>query len=202
MLDNNTALILIGFQNDYFADDGILNGVFEERNMVKEVIDNTCNFIEKVKDSELTIIETPIQFTDGYQEIENPIGILKIIKDNGAFKQDSYGSATIDKIKQLSVNIESLPGKRGLNCFSNTYLHKYLQDNNIKNLIVAGAVTSLCIDTAGREGMDLGYKVTMLSDCILARTSFEQKYYLEEIMPLYSTVNNSHQVLDKLINNG
>jgi len=64
--------------------------------------------------------------------------------------------------------------------------------------MIAGAITSLCIDTAGREALDLGYKVSILSDCILSRTQFEQRYYLEEIMPLYSTVLSSDQVIQSL----
>ncbi|NQZ31079.1 MAG: cysteine hydrolase [Oceanospirillaceae bacterium] len=198
MLDHETVLLLIGFQNDYFSKDGILHGVFEDPAAVEKVIDNTCQLIETIKETNLRVVETPIKFTEDYTELDNPIGILKMIKDSGAFKQNSYGSATIDKIAKLPVKIESLAGKRGLNCFSNTSIHELLQQYNIKNVLIAGAVTSLCLDTAGREALDLGYNVTMLSDCILARTKFEQQYYLEEIMPLYSTVQSSQQVIANL----
>lgn len=193
-----TALLLIGFQNDYFSSDGILHGVFEDPERVKKVVKNTCQLLSQLRDSDVLIVETPIQFTEDYQELEDPIGILKIIKDHGAFKRGSYGAQTIAPIKELAIEITSLPGKRGLNCFSNTSLKSLLDQHGVKNVVIAGAVTSLCIDTAGREALDLGFNVAILDDCILSRTEFEQKYYLEEIMPMYSSLLNREKLVESL----
>jgi hypothetical protein len=41
-----TALILVGCQNDYFAEDGILRGVVEEPNRVDSVLRATLQFID------------------------------------------------------------------------------------------------------------------------------------------------------------
>lgn len=198
MKAQDTALLLIGFQNDYFSETGILNHVFEDKDQVQSVLHHTRHFIEALLPTDLLIVETPIHFTPDYSELSDPVGILKLIKDKGAFKDDQPGVETIDAIKNISEKILSLPGKRGLNCFSNTQLSRLLKQKKITNIMIAGAVTSLCIDTAGREAMDLGYRVTMLSDCILGRTAFEQNYYLNEIMPLYSQVVSSTDVLTML----
>lgn len=196
----NTALLLIGFQNDYFSPEGILHSVFENPDDVVSVVNNTSHLLKALAglDSNIAVIETPIQFTEDFQELEDPIGILKIIKDHGAFKKDSFGCATIEQIADAPISITSMPGKRGLNCFSNTNLHALLEELGVNNVVIAGAVTSLCIDTAGREAMDLGYKVTILDDCILSRTAFEQQYYLEEIMPLYCQLTSSGQFIESL----
>ncbi len=198
MLAPKTALLLIGFQNDYFSTDGILHSVFEDPESVKEVVKNTCQLLSQLKQTDVLVVETPIQFTEDYQEIEEPIGILKIIKDHGAFKRDSFGAQTIAPITELGTDITSLPGKRGLNCFSNTNLKNLLNEKQIKNVVIAGAVTSLCIDTAGREALDLGFNVSILDDCILSRTQFEQQYYLQEIMPMYCNLINSQQFIDSI----
>ncbi len=198
MLAPNTALLLIGFQNDYFSTDGILHSVFEDPEAVKNVVKNTCQLLSQLKQTQVLVVETPIQFTDDYQEIEEPIGILKIIKDHGAFKRETYGAQTIAPIKEVGVDITSLPGKRGLNCFSNTNLKSLLDEKQINHVVIAGAVTSLCIDTAGREALDLGFKVSILDDCILSRTQFEQQYYLQEIMPMYCNLMNSEQFIDSI----
>ena len=42
-----TAIVLIGYQNDYFAEDGILRGVIEEPGRASEVLANTMAMIEK-----------------------------------------------------------------------------------------------------------------------------------------------------------
>ncbi|MFT5235102.1 MAG: nicotinamidase-related amidase [Shewanella sp.] len=194
----NTALLLIGFQNDYFAKDGILHCALENSEQVGIILANTLNLINALLPTNAIIAATPIIFTPDYSELSNPIGILKIIKDNGAFRANTVGAATIAEVEALSGNIVTLPGKRGLSCFSNTELHRLLQEHKITNVIIAGAVTSLCIDTAGREAADLGYRVTIISDCTVARTTFEQEYYLNEIMPLYANVMSSKDIAHSL----
>ena len=194
----NTALLLIGFQNDYFAKDGILHSALENSEQVGTILANSLNLIKTLQPTEAVIAATPIIFTPDYSELSDPIGILKIIKDNGAFRSNTVGAATIAEVEALSGNIVTLPGKRGLSCFSNTELHRVLQEHEITNVIIAGAVTSLCIDTAGREAADLGYRVTIISDCTVARTTFEQEYYLNEIIPLYANVMSSKDIAQSL----
>ncbi|WP_394391657.1 cysteine hydrolase family protein [Shewanella woodyi] len=190
----NTALLLIGYQNDYFAKDGILHSALENSDQVGTILSNSLKLIKTLLPTDAVIAATPIIFTPDYSELKDPIGILKIIKDNGAFRSNTVGAATIDEVESMSADIITLPGKRGLSCFSNTELHKVLQENKITDVIIAGAVTSLCIDTAGREAADLGYRVTIISDCTVARTTFEQEYYLNEIMPLYANVMSSKDI--------
>ena len=40
----STALILVGYQNDYFAKDGILRGVVEDPAEVDQVLEKTMRF--------------------------------------------------------------------------------------------------------------------------------------------------------------
>ena len=47
---NNTAFILIGYQNDYFADDGILSSVIEESANTNKCLSNTLKVLDFAKD--------------------------------------------------------------------------------------------------------------------------------------------------------
>ena len=99
----NKALILIGFQNDYFAPNGILKSVVEESSKDSNIVENTVTLIENLQDT--LIISTPIIFSSNYSELKDPIGILKTIKDLGAFKEGSKGSETINEIKNFNKKI-------------------------------------------------------------------------------------------------
>ena len=184
---SRTALILIGYQNDYFANDGILKGAIEESAETNRVVDNTARLLDAVRDTSVTIIDTPIIFTEDYSELINPVGILKIIKDVGAFKANTPGAETIDLINRLGDRRVTVPGKRGLNAFSNTDLDSILSKGGIENVVLAGAVTSICIDSTGRAAHERGLNVTILTDCTAARTNFEQQFYCENIFPLYAS---------------
>ena len=107
-----TALVLIGFQRDYFNEDGILHGVVEESHRVSGTLENTLEFIEAFKDSEMLMVNTPIVFSELYEELENPIGILKTIRDVEAFKQGAPGSEVIDELGAFGTGSSPCPGRR------------------------------------------------------------------------------------------
>nr|WP_258040810.1 cysteine hydrolase [Pseudanabaena sp. BC1403] len=195
---HNTCLLLIGFQNDYFSPNGILHGVVEESSKVTNVLSNTLHLLNCLEQTSVLIVETPIFFTPGYKEIVDPIGILQTIKEVGAFQEGTEGSQTIDELSQFQNRILRISGKRGFNAFVNTNLNEVLQQHAITNIILAGTVTSVCIDSTGRSAHEQGYQVTILSDCTSARTVFEQSFYCENIFPLYANVITHTELLSQL----
>lgn len=196
MRTNQTALVLIGFQNDYFLEDGILHGVIEVN--AASVLENTIELMESLRSTDVLIVSTPIIFTPNYEELIEPVGILKTIKEVGAFKRGTKGSAAVDEIKKFGDRIKEVPGKRGLNAFSNTDLDKILQEDHINNIVIAGVVTSICIDSTGRSAHEKGYRVYILSDCTCGRTRVEQDFYIKDVFSLYAEVIDRQTLLKQL----
>lgn len=190
------ALILIGFQNDYFSPDGILRSVVEESSKDTNIIDNVVNLLKKI-DSEMMVISTPIIFSENYEELTEPVGILKTIKEVGAFKAGNKGSETIEEIRQFGSRIKEIPGKLGLNAFQGTELEQTLRENGIEEVVIAGTVASICIDSTGRSAFEKGFKVSMLSDCISGRTIFEKDFFVEQVYPLYADVYSSERLINQ-----
>lgn len=189
---SNKAIILIGLQNDYFSEDGILKEVVEESSKVSNIIENIINLVERLDNT--LIISTPIIFSEDYNELVDPVGILQTIKEVGAFKKGTKGAETIDQIKAFGDKIIEIPGKLGLNAFANTSLEETLSSKNIEEVILAGTVASICIDSTGRSAHEKGFKVTMLSDCISGRTVFEKDFYCENVYPLYAKITTSDKI--------
>jgi nicotinamidase-related amidase len=198
MNPSQTAVILIGFQNDYFAADGVLRKVVEEGAVTGNVLPNTLELIRSLWDSPVQMVSTPIQFTEGYTELQDPVGILRAIRDVGAFRAGTRGGATIPELEALGERVVSVPGKRGLNAFSNTDLDHYLRERGVRDVVLAGVVTAVCIDSTGRSAFERGYRVTVLSDCTVGRSQLEQRFYLDQVFPLYAGVMDRHQLLAAL----
>ncbi|SRR5579883_245355 len=198
MKPEQTALILIGYQNDYFAVNGILHNVVEESAKVTNVLVNTVHLIEQLLATPVLLISTPILFTPNYEELVEPVGILKIIKEVGAFQAGTKGAETIPELLPFKERIIEVSGKRGLNAFSCTELDTVLKRRQITHVVLAGTVTSICIDSTGRAAHERGYHVTILADCTSARTNFEQDFYCEHIFPLYANVISHSQLLNQL----
>lgn len=198
MLASQTAVILVGFQNDYFSPSGILRRVVEDGQGVDRVRTSTLELLESLRETPVTMISTPILFTEDYLELTDPVGILKVIQEVGAFQRGSHGGATISELLEMGERILSVPGKRGLNAFSNTELESLLRARGITHVILAGVVTSICIDSTGRSAHERGFRVTVLSDCTAGRTRFEQDFYCREVFPLYADVKTSREILAEL----
>lgn len=198
MNPQTTALILVGYQNDYFAQNGILRGVIEEPNRVDSVLASSLAFITTMAPTEMTIIATPIVLEPEYRALANSVGILDTIKHSGAFKAGTAGADTIPELAAFGDRVTYVTGKVGFNAFSNTTLDAVLKANGIKDVLVAGMVTSLCIDSTGRAAYERGYSVKILSDCCSARTRSEQDFFCQNIFPLYGGVLNNAQAIEQL----
>lgn len=199
MNPNKTALILIGYQNDYFAPDGTLYSIIEASTKSNHVLENTVHLLTELRHTPTLIVATPIFFTPDYEELTEAVGILKTIKEVRAFQAGTHGAATIDELAPFHDRILEVPGKRGFNAFINTHLDDLLQRHGIKHIILAGAVASVCIDSTGRYAHERGYQVTVLRDCLSARTVFEQEFYCDTIFPLYAEVINHQALLDSFL---
>jgi len=193
-----TALIMVGYQNDYFAKNGILRGVVEEPNRVDAVLENTLAFIRQMAGTPMTMISTPIVLEPDYRALASPVGILNTIKESGAFKAGTMGADTIPELLALGDRIMYVTGKVGFNAFSNTALESVLKERGIKDVLVAGMVTSLCIDSTGRAAYERGYNVTIISDCTSARTKAEQDFFCQSVFPLYGGVAGSQDLVSAL----
>ncbi|MEI6245275.1 MAG: cysteine hydrolase [Acidobacteriota bacterium] len=193
-----TAVILVGYQNDYFAANGILRGVVEEPNRVDRVLASSLAFIAAMAPTDMTIIATPIVLEPEYRALANSVGILGTIKESGAFKAGTAGADTIPEVLAFGDRVTYVTGKVGFNAFSNTTLDGVLKAKGITDVLVAGMVTSLCIDSTGRAAYERGYRVTILSDCCSARTPAEQDFFCQNIFPLYGGVLDSRQAIEQL----
>lgn len=194
-----TAILLIGFQNDYFHPEGILRGALEDATHAAAVLHRTISLLRAVQSSPTLFVATPIIFTPDYRELSEPVGILKLIKETGAFKQGTLGAMTHRDLATLGDRVLEIPGKRGLNAFAETHLNETLRARGIKDVVLAGAVTSVCIDSTARSAHERGYRVTVLSDCTCGRTRVEEKFYCQQVFPLYAAVQTSGELVKELL---
>jgi nicotinamidase-related amidase len=64
---------------------------------------------------------------------------------------------------------EAIIEKNFPNSFRATGLKDALEKRGIKNLVIAGMMTHMCVDASVRHAADLGYKITLLGDACATR---------------------------------
>lgn len=190
-MSDRFAILLIGFQNDYFADDGILHAVVEGNVKKNRVLENTLRLLESLRDTEAHFINLPILFSPDYSELSNPTGLMAKIKEVGAFRRDTDGGKTVAPLAALGDRVKNLHGKTGFNAFLGTGLDDYLQERGVEEVILTGVVTSVCLDSTGRAASEMGYKVTIISDASAGRSEMEHGFYCSDVFPLYANVETT-----------
>ena len=193
-----TALIMVGYQNDYFRDNGKVHGVFENPNATSEVLDHTLAFVRGLLAEGGTVISTPIVLAPDYRAMASAVGILNTMKELSAFAEGTEGADNIAELDEFGDDIVFVSGKVGFNAFSNTTLEDVLRERGIENVLVCGLVTSLCIDSTGRAAYERGYDVTIVSDCSAGRTDAEHEFFCENVFPLYGRAASSTELLDEM----
>ncbi len=173
MNPETTAPILVGYQNDYFAKNGILRGVVEDPGRSTASSPATLDLIRAIAGTTLTIIATPIVLEPDYRALASPVGILNTIKESRAGSRRHVTVPIRSRSWSRSVTgIVYVTGKVGFNAFSNTTLERVLRSAASRTVLVAGMVTSLCIDSTGQRRLRArATTCTILSDCTSARTS-------------------------------
>lgn len=69
----------------------------------------------------------------------------------------------------LPRNNEKVISKSEVNSFNGTDLDEHLKSLNVKELVICGMQTHMCVEAATRAGYDLGYKCTLVEDACTTR---------------------------------
>jgi len=90
-------------------------------------------------------------------------------KISGLFcPKGSRDALVVEELAPLEDEI--VIGKTSSSVFISTNLHYVLGNLGVRYLIIAGALTDQCVDSAVRDGCDLGYLVTVPTDACVSQS--------------------------------
>jgi nicotinamidase-related amidase len=196
MNKNETAIVLIEFQNDFTSEGGIFHdavkGVMDANNMLS----NTIELVKNARNEGVQVIFVPISFTENYAELTStPYGILKGVVDNGAFKKSNWGSVIVESLTPEDGEV-IIEGKRGLCGFHSTNLDFILRSKGIKNIALGGFLTNCCVESTMRTAYENGYNVITLTDCCAGLSMEEHNNAIEKDFPMFSEPMTSNEFLN------
>lgn len=79
-----------------------------------------------------------------------------------------------------------LPARTTLSAFAGSGLESILHERGIEHVVIAGPFANIGPDSTGRDGVELGFHITMLSDCTSADTPEELKAAVEITWPRFA----------------
>lgn len=142
----NTALLIIDVQNDYFSGGKMtLEGAEQAGKNAQQVL-------EYFRKNNLPVIH-----------------IRHISTNEGAtfFLPGTSGADIHSSVSPLAG--EKVIEKHFPNSFRETDLLHYLQSKNIKNLVITGMMTDVCVESTTRASFDFGFNNTIIGDATATR---------------------------------
>lgn len=164
------ALLIIDVQNDYFR-----NGKME-LHMPEKALNNINKLETAFIDSELPIIY---------------IQHIKDQEDADFFKRGTQGSFLHEKLKIDSSSI--IIEKQFPNSYVATNLQEVLESLKIKQVVITGMMTHMCIDSTTRASKELGYHPILISDATATKSLYFDNHEI-------SAADVQHSFLSALTN--
>ncbi|GAA0784044.1 Nicotinamidase-related amidase [Marinobacterium sediminicola] len=138
---SKTALIIVDMQNDYFPD-----GKWTLRG-IEAAAGNTARLLTSFRESRQPVIHVRHEFASN---------------DAPFFTPGSEGAHIHESLSPADGEFQIL--KHEVNGFKGTELRELLQREGITQLVIAGAMSHICIDAITRAAADLGYSNTLIHD--------------------------------------
>jgi len=195
LVAENTALVLIEYQNEFTTEGGALHDAVKECMEKTGTLENSRKVMDAARAAGCKIIHMPITFDEGHHELsKNSYGILAGIKEGGIFKAGTSGAEFCETMKPAEGDIVA-KGKNGLCGFASTNLNFILRQNNITNVVLGGFLTNCCVESTMRSAYELGYQVYTMKDCCAATSIAGQEAAYEHTFGMFSIPTTSDEII-------
>jgi len=185
------ALIVVDMQNGFVSKGGSYDKIGYNTIMYREVIPKIKDLIEFCRSMGIPVFYTEaVKENSGIDILTNVHNILPKSRQERLkvpiCVRGTWDGVTIDELKPKEKDPVVL--KRRDSAFQDTDFRIMLQSQGINLLVFTGIDTSICVETSLREGFNLGYDVSIISD---ATASGDKRHYettLERVKDYYGLV--------------
>jgi nicotinamidase-related amidase len=168
----STALVIIDMQRDFVDPGGFGEALGNDVSLLRKAIAPTRKVLDAARHREMLVIHT----REGHRPDLSDLPASKKLRGrlkNGIgdpgpmgriLVRGEYGHDIIDELRPAPG--EPVVDKPGKGAFYATHLDSMLHNRGIRQLVVCGVTTEVCVNTTVREANDRGYDCLVLEDCV------------------------------------
>ncbi len=177
----NTALIIIDMQIDFCGKGGYIDGLGYDLSNARATIEPIRGVLARFRRGQYQVIHTREGHRPDLSDLPANKRWRSRVLQNGGVGQPGIGDVgpcgrvlvrgepgweIIPELAPLAG--EPIIDKPGKGSFCATDLDMILRQNGIRNIVLTGLTTDVCVHTTMREANDRGYECIILGDCCAA----------------------------------
>lgn len=159
------AVIVIDVQNDYCHPNGGI-AKFLSVSGISEKVKEMDNFLNVMRAKKVPIIH--IQMTEDRNLVHPAVKRMREKSFGSPEEWEVAVPGTWGYELMLDTKNEPIFKKNTFDAFGNPELQKYLERLDVKELIIIGGYTNVCVDTTVRSAVTKGFDVTIVKDLVVA----------------------------------
>jgi ureidoacrylate peracid hydrolase len=196
-----TAILLVDFQNNFVSPDGAWYGKFAEHFAKTRMLERTVDLVKNSRAKGVLIVHITEGYTQDYRELDptNPGGFHRGQIGRGAWKIGSKEAAYYAPLKPGPEDRDLfLPPRSQASGFGGTGLNEILRSKGIKNVAVAGFTSDVCVYATVLSAYDLGFHVYALREGMVGFFDTMADQMINSVYPMWSQVVG-HDEFEKMV---
>ena len=187
----HTALVVIDIQKDFASPQGIRGQGGGDLSLVDPMVDKFEKLLPVAKRAGVLILYTQQIYR---REKLNDLQKEQFDLDGKLIMCDPKTGG--HEFYRIDPPQEDVFEKQNFNAFSNTALQERLDAHGIKTLVITGMDTYYCVETAIRNGYDLGYKIVVPTDLVAGNAKYMELHNrtLELVDKTYGVLTTAHEL--------
>jgi ureidoacrylate peracid hydrolase len=174
-----TAVIVVDMQNDFGSKSGMFDRAGIDISGIQKAVTPTAHVLELARNAGIKVIYLKMAYQPDLSDLGDPDSVNRVrhlqlgvgqnvtAPDGSPSRvliRDTWNSDILDELEPRADDIVIY--KTRFSGFYKTDLDARLRDLDIKNLIITGCTTSICVESTVRDAMFRDYLCVLLGDCM------------------------------------
>ena len=191
----HTALVVTDMQNSFLAEGGSMAEIGLPYQELRTALDGTVRLVAAARDAGIPVIFTRYVYMPDYSDGGIvPTLLVPALREHNALASGTWDAEVVEELAPRPGDV--VIDKSRPSAFYGTQLEPVLTSLGVRNLVVAGVTTNICVETTARDAGQRDYHVHVVSDATAEFEKDRHDHALGTIAFMFGWVNTVDEVLE------